>query len=52
MIYKRLEEHRFAWPPLRDGMMKLSHAKFEAMLAGLDWRRVNAASIRPPHAAE
>lgn len=52
MIYKRLEEHRFVWPPVRDGIMKLSHAQFEALFDGLDWRRVQAASVRPPVVAE
>jgi transposase len=52
MIYKRLEEHRFAWPPVRDGVMKLSHAQFEALFAGLDWRKVYAAEARPPRVAE
>ncbi|MEM7677179.1 MAG: IS66 family insertion sequence element accessory protein TnpB [Myxococcota bacterium] len=65
MIYKRLEEHRFApsrrmqafacratGPPVRDGVMKLSHAQFEALFAGLDWRKVYAAEARPPQVAE
>lgn len=48
LIYKRLEAHKFAWPPLRDGVMKLGHAQFEALFEGLDWRRVYAAAPRPP----
>ncbi len=52
MVYKRLEDHKFAWPPIRDGVMKLSHAQFEALFSGLDWRKVNAAAARPPQAAE
>jgi transposase len=52
MIYKRLEEHKFAWPAIRDGVMKLSHAQFEALFSGLDWRKVYAAAARPPEAAE
>ena len=52
MIYKRLEEHKFAWPPIRAGAMKLSHAQFEALFSGLDWRKVYAAATRPPQAAE
>jgi transposase len=50
MIYKRLESHRFAWPPLRDGLMKLTHAQFEALFEGLDWRRVYGLETRPPKA--
>lgn len=52
MVYKRLEKHRFAWPPIRDGVMKLSHAQFEALFSGLDWRKIYPAEPRPPRAAE
>jgi transposase len=48
MAYKRLEEQSFAWPPVRDGLMTLSHAQFEALFAGLDWRRVRAVVARAP----
>lgn len=42
MAYKRLEDTTFPWPAIRDGMMGLNHAQFEARLAGLDWRKVKA----------
>jgi len=48
LAYKRLEEHSFTWPEVRDGMMTLSHAQFEALFAGLDWRRVTPVRARPP----
>ena len=32
--------------------MKLSHAQFEALFAGLDWRKVQAIAARPPSVAE
>ena len=41
LTYKRLEEGKFAWPAIRDGVMRLSRAQFEALFDGLDWRRVN-----------
>ena len=50
MVYKRLEQHKFAWPPLRDGLMKLTHAQFEALFEGLDWRKVYGIDTRPPKA--
>jgi transposase len=50
MIYKRLEDNRFSWPALRDGVMRLSKAQFEALFEGLDWRRVKAREIRRPTA--
>ena len=52
MIYKRLEEQGFVWPAIRDGVMSLNHAQFEALFAGLDWRRVRAMSARRPAEAE
>ncbi len=39
MAYKRLEEHSFTWPAIRDGLMALNHPQFEALFAGFDWRR-------------
>ncbi len=44
-----LEEQGFVWPAIRDGVMSLSHAQFEALFAGLDWRRVRALT-NPYHA--
>ena len=52
MTYKRLEETTFTWPAIRDGLMLLNHAQFEALFAGLDWRKVKALAARPPTAAE
>lgn len=52
LIYKRLEEGRFSWPAIRDGVMQLSKAQFEALFEGLDWRRVYAPRVRAPSAAE
>lgn len=52
MAYKRLEEHTFAWPGIKDGLMTLSHAQFEALFAGPDWRRVRSVAARAPEAIE
>ena len=52
MAYKRLEEHSFIWPAVKDGLMTLSHTQFEALFAGLDWRRVRAVEVRAPVAVE
>ena len=51
MIYKRLDEGRFAWPAVKDGVMRLTRAQFEALFEGLDWRRVTPRRVRPPEAA-
>jgi len=52
MAYKRLEETAFVWPTIRDGVMTLNRAQFEALFSGLDWRKVRALDARPPAAAE
>ena len=48
---KRLEQGRFAWPAVRDGVMRLSRAQFEALFEGLDWRRVWSRRVRRSLAA-
>ena len=43
LVAKRLENGQFRWPAVRDGVMRLSAAQLQALLEGLDWRRVHAA---------
>ncbi|TRW95644.1 IS66 family insertion sequence element accessory protein TnpB [Paracoccus sp. M683] len=52
MIYKRLEQGGFAWPKVGDGVMRLSRVQFEALFAGLDWRRIHAPRPTHPPATE
>jgi transposase len=53
LIYKRLEQGKFSWPAIRDGVMRLSRAQFEALFDGLEWRRVyGPPRVRRPTAAE
>ena len=52
MAYKRLEQGKFAWPGISDGVMRLSKGQFEALFEGLDWRRVLARRVCRPGAAE
>jgi len=52
LIYKRLEQGKFAWPAVHDGIMRLSKAQFEALFEGLDWRRVYGRRVRRPTATE
>lgn len=52
MSYKRLEQNSFKWPKVTDGVMRLDPAQFEALFAGLDWRRVTSRPITPPAVAE
>ncbi|MDK3073310.1 IS66 family insertion sequence element accessory protein TnpB [Sedimentitalea sp. JM2-8] len=44
--YKRLEDTTFTWPAIQNGTMALNHAQFEALFAGLDWRKVKALETR------
>jgi transposase len=43
LFAKRLEDGRFRWPSVQDGVMRLSAAELSALLEGLDWKRVHAA---------
>ena len=51
MAYKRLEEATFTWPAIKDGVMALNRAQFEALFVGLGWRKVKALEVRSPAAA-
>jgi transposase len=51
MLWKRLDEGAFKWPPpVRDGVMRLSSAQLAALLEGLDWSRVHALRRHRPTA--
>ena len=52
MAYKRLEDNSFKWPAIKNGVMRLEPAQFEALFAGLDWRRVQPLEVTAPSAAE
>ncbi len=41
LVSKRLENDKFRWPTIQDGVMRLSVAQLQALLEGLDWRRVH-----------
>jgi transposase len=41
MLWKALDEGAFKWPPISDGVMKLSPAQLSVLLEGLDWTRVH-----------
>jgi transposase len=52
MTYKRLEASNFVWPKPGDTVMPLTRLQFEALFAGLDWRRIGVPSACLPSAAE
>ena len=41
LVAKRLEDGKFRWPRVQDAIMRLSAAELQALLEGLDWRRVH-----------
>jgi transposase len=40
LIWKQLQHGSFRWPPIMDGVIKLSNVEFAALFDGLDWTRV------------
>jgi transposase len=52
LIYKRLEENKFRWPRIEDGMMRLSPAQLSALFEGLDWTKVRSLRQRRPDAVQ
>lgn len=42
LFAKRLEDGKFRWPKVEDGVVRLSAAELSALLEGLDWTRVHA----------
>jgi transposase len=40
LVWKQLQQGSFRWPPIMDGVMKLSAVEFAALFDGLDWTRV------------
>jgi transposase len=41
LVCKRLEDGKFRWPGVQDAILHLSAAELQALLEGLDWRRVH-----------
>jgi transposase len=41
LFAKRLEDGKFHWPSIADGVIRLSAAQLAALVEGLDWRRVH-----------
>ena len=41
LFAKRLEDGKFRWPKIEDGIIRLTAAQLSALVEGLDWRRVH-----------
>jgi transposase len=40
LVWKQLQAGAFRWPPVMNGVMRLSPVEFAALFDGLDWTRV------------
>ena len=48
LVTKWLEQGRFTWPPIRDGVVHLSATQLAMLLDALDWMRVSPKPVRQP----
>lgn len=48
LLSKRLEDGKFRWPAIQDGVMRLSPAQLSALMEGLDWSRVHVRRVARP----
>jgi transposase len=51
LVHKRLEDGKFVWPQVQDGVMRMSGAQFSALFEGVDWRMLRPERARRPLAA-
>jgi transposase len=47
LVWKQLEGGAFRWPPIVDGVLRLTPVEFAALFDGIDWRRVQASREIP-----
>jgi transposase len=40
LIWKQIQSGAFRWPPIVDGVMKLTSVEYAALFDGLDWGRI------------
>jgi len=52
LVWKRLESGVFRWPPVTNGVMRLSAAQLAGLLDGLDWSRMHAPRLGRPRIAQ
>ena len=50
LVWKRLEQGAFKWPPISDGVMRLSGSQLAALVDGMDWSRLHARDTAQPTA--
>ena len=50
LFWKRLENGAFRWPPIIDGVMRLTASQLAALVDGMDWSRLHARDVARPTA--
>jgi transposase len=50
LFWKRLEHGAFRWPPMSDGMMRLTVSQLAALVDGMAWSRLHARDVARPTA--
>jgi transposase len=50
LFWKRLEQGAFRWPPITEGVMRLTSAQVAALVDGLDWSRLHPREVARPTA--
>ena len=45
LFWKRLENGAFRWPPISDGVMRLTASQLAALVDGMDWSRLHARDV-------
>jgi transposase len=50
LMAKRLESGKFRWPPIEDGMIKLTAVQLSALLEGGEWSRMERRDVVRPSA--
>jgi transposase len=50
LFWKRLEQGAFKWPPIMNGVMRLTPAQLAALVDGMDWSRLHARDVARPTA--
>lgn len=48
LVTKWLEQGRFTWPPIRDGVVYLTATQLAMLIDGLDWTRVAPKAVKQP----
>lgn len=51
LIWKQLEANTFRWPPVVEGVLRLTPVEFAALFSGIDWRRLQSTREIPKPSA-